>query len=178
MSRIVPFFPFQAVEQAVIVHKFLLDFADHIRKPIDLSAKNLIGHIHCDLQRDGEICKHIAEIGYERTFGARSLKRVVDEASVEVQLVENYLRADDEITEAINQGPLQKYTVRLDKSSMSGKSCRIGVARNGETALKTRGLSPPQWLGPRTALGQAVKEHDHRSENDESGHHDSNKPSR
>jgi ATP-dependent Clp protease ATP-binding subunit ClpB len=32
----VPFLPFSHPEQAVVLHKFILDFHDRVRKPIDL----------------------------------------------------------------------------------------------------------------------------------------------
>ena len=145
----------------MVAHKFILDFTDHIRKPIDLNMKYLVGHVHCELEGDGQICKHLAETGYERTLGARSLKRVIEE-HVEAQLVDKYLRQDDEITESTNEGPLQKYTIRLDSKTTRGAVNQIAIVGNGETVSKVQ-ETPQHQLRPKLAVRKSTKGKGHQS---------------
>lgn len=134
-SLIVPFLPFSRGEQAVVTHKFLLDFADEMRQPIDLDAKRLLGHIHVHIHNDGQLSEHLAEMGYEEELGARSLHRVVEE-QVQGRLVERHLEGDTEITTETNKGPLQKYGVYLQV--IGGKGKEIVVNNEGFTPVKQK----------------------------------------
>ncbi len=132
-TLIVPFFPFSASEQAVVAHKFILDFVDKMRRPIDLLSNRLIGHVHLALQNDGKIAAHLAEMGYEEALGARSLQRIVQQ-QVHVKLADSYVEGDDEITEGTNEGPLQKYTVRLN--AVDEDVGEVVVTREGFTDVR------------------------------------------
>ncbi|KAL9122673.1 MAG: hypothetical protein Q9187_000770 [Circinaria calcarea] len=112
ISIVVPFFPFQAGEQAVVASKFMLDFARLLRGPIDLEKKRFIGHLELQFENDTEVARFLAETGYERGLGARSLARVVEQL-IETPLAYEYVQGNDEITMEMNDGPLQRYTVKV-----------------------------------------------------------------
>lgn len=127
-TQIVPFFPFSAPEQAVVAHKFILDFTDKLRLPIDLLANRLVGHVYLRLQNDGQIAARLAEVGYEEALGARSLQRVV-QLMVQVRVAERYVEGDEEIVEGTNEGPLQRFGVRLEGGEEGG--CEVVVSKEG-----------------------------------------------
>ena len=56
-SSIDPFLPFGPSEQAIVAHKFVLNLADQIRKPLDLrpEIKRYIVHCYLDIVDDGEV---------------------------------------------------------------------------------------------------------------------------
>ncbi|KAI9709612.1 MAG: hypothetical protein M1812_007660 [Candelaria pacifica] len=133
-TLIVPFFPFSPNEQAVVVHKFILDFRDNIRRPIDLLENRLVGHIHLELGiQDGKISSWLAEMGYEEALGARSLQRVVQQL-VHSKLADRYLEGDEVITEFVNDGGLQVYRIKLIKGEGAVEELvveKIGVLDRG-----------------------------------------------
>jgi hypothetical protein len=125
VSEIIPFFPFSLVEQAVIAHSFIQRYGERIRKPVDISQKELIGHIHLDIEDDGQVCAELAKKGYIPKLGARMLARVV-ENEVSFRLASAYQDSDVEVFEEMNLGPLKRFTVKLE-------SGRILVAESGFT---------------------------------------------
>ena len=131
MSVIVPFFPFTRGEQAVIVHKFLLNLRDDLRQPINLKEKKMVGHSDLWIQKDGQLCTSLAQNWYDIDIGARSLLRGVEQ-DVEVPLAERYCMSDTKVSEETNKGPLQKYTVQL--WSMEDGPAKISVIQNGDCA--------------------------------------------
>ena len=148
VTLIVPFFPFSPGEQAVVTHKFILDFVDKMRQPIDLIAKRFVGHIHLHIQNDSQIAAHLAGIGYEPDLGARSLQRMVQQ-QIHVKLADEYVEGDDEVTEGRNEGPLQKYGVHLQvieeerKEIVVNKEGFTSVRKKGEEAI---GISRRSWI--------------------------------
>ncbi len=58
ISTIIPFFPFQRDEQAVIAHLEILKVAAKVRVPIDVKNRQLIGHLNLGIEKDGEVCHH------------------------------------------------------------------------------------------------------------------------
>ena len=146
-TLIVPFFPFSAPEQAVVAHKFILDFADKLRLPIDLLANRLVGHVYLALQNDGQVAEYLAEVGYEEALGARSLQRVVQRL-VHVRVAERYVEGDEEIVEEANRGPLMKYLLRLD----------VGEGGVGEVVVSKVGLEMGKkfWAEVLGLAGQLV----------------------
>ncbi len=143
-TLIVPFFPFSASEQAAVVHKFILDFVDAMRLPVDLLSNRLIGHIHLDLgAQDGKIASWLAEKGYEEALGARSLQRVVQQL-IHSRLADRYVEGDEEITEEVNEGGLQGYAVKL---KVEGEVEKLVVERTG-TAKK--GMEKEVGVGGKT----------------------------
>lgn len=100
ISVLIPFLPFNAGEQAVVAHKFLLELARRVKAPVTLSGdshEQLLGNIHLRVHRDASVCRSLAEAGYSPDLGARSLATAVK--LVEDQLVETYLEDEEEIVE-------------------------------------------------------------------------------
>jgi len=96
----VPFLPFSKGEQAVIVHKHLLELGRNIRTPINLTEgddEQLIGNVRLRIRRDASVCGILAQSEYHTDLGARSLISAVD--TIKTLMVEEYLSVDEEITE-------------------------------------------------------------------------------
>ena len=117
--EIIPFFPFSLEEAAVVAHKFLLQLAIELRRPIDFSesVRRLIGHIDLTFVEDGRLSSNIAD-QYNRKLGARSLFNGVD--AVRRQIFARYCEIDLDISESDNDGPMTQLTVELHRCSNSG----------------------------------------------------------
>jgi len=89
----------------------MLQFATNIRQPIDMQpdVNRLVGHCRLSLIEDGNICRTLTEQYYNQDLGARSLANAVKE--VEHELTSEYCNIEQLITEDINNGPLQCFTV-------------------------------------------------------------------
>ncbi|KAL8834149.1 MAG: hypothetical protein Q9170_003896 [Blastenia crenularia] len=102
ISAFIPFLPFSKGEQAVIIHKHLLEFGRHIRTPINLTegeGEQLIGNVRLRIRRDASVCGILAQSEYHVDLGARSLISAVD--TIKTLMVEAYLGVDEEITEGV-----------------------------------------------------------------------------
>lgn len=112
INAIVPFFPFHLGEQAVVAHKFLLQLMREVRLPVDLShdLRRYVGHLHLAPLKDSQLCVHIAR-QYIQDLGARSLANAVD--GIGRKLFVKYADTDEEVTERVNEGPLQKFSVQF-----------------------------------------------------------------
>jgi ATP-dependent Clp protease ATP-binding subunit ClpA len=101
VSAFLPFLPFRPGEQAVVVHKYLLELSQKVRTSINLSAgenEQLLGNIRLRIRRDASVCRAIAEQEYHPDLGARSLLTAV-KSLVEDVLVESYLEVEKGISE-------------------------------------------------------------------------------
>lgn len=107
----VPFLPFTKNECAVVLHKYMLKFATNIRQPIDLQpdVNRLMGHCRLSLIEDGDVCISLTDKYYNQDLGARSLENAVKE--IQHEFAEEYSDLNGAITEDINNGPLQCFTV-------------------------------------------------------------------
>jgi len=114
-TAIIPFFPFTSDEAAVVVHKLISDKAEQFREPIN-TCELSTGHLYINVVKDGPLCKCIAEDGYDRNTGARSLDDVVRTDVIE-PINELFLEIGTEITTEINNGPLVQMTVQLHPGS-------------------------------------------------------------
>ncbi|KAK5988275.1 ATP-dependent Clp protease ATP-binding subunit ClpC-like protein [Cladobotryum mycophilum] len=100
ISDLIPFLPFSAGEQAVITHKYLLELARDLRRPVNLSAgpeEQLVGNIRLLIRKDAAICSMLAQGHYHQKLGARSLKSGVQK--VKRIVLDAYLDDDEEIRE-------------------------------------------------------------------------------
>ncbi|KAH7333255.1 P-loop containing nucleoside triphosphate hydrolase protein [Rhexocercosporidium sp. MPI-PUGE-AT-0058] len=101
ISEFIPFLPFSPGEQAVIVHKFLLELEEKVRGPVNLvpgPQEQLIGNVRMKIRRDASVCRILAEEEYHSDLGARSL--ITGARKLEDLLVEVYLQVDEEIRES------------------------------------------------------------------------------
>ncbi|KAL2076228.1 hypothetical protein VTL71DRAFT_1171 [Oculimacula yallundae] len=101
ISDFIPFLPFSPGEQAVIVHKFLLELGEKVRGPVNLvpgPKEQLIGNVRMRIRRDASVCRILAEEEYHSDLGARSL--IMGARKLEDLLVDVYLQVDEEIRES------------------------------------------------------------------------------
>ncbi|KAH6678223.1 P-loop containing nucleoside triphosphate hydrolase protein [Halenospora varia] len=98
ISAFLPFLPFTPSEQAVVVHKYLLELAQKVRSPVNLTPgpdEHLLGNVKLRIRRDASVCRVLADEEYHQELGARSLITAVK--TIEDMLVEVYLDVDQEI---------------------------------------------------------------------------------
>ncbi|KAF1996576.1 P-loop containing nucleoside triphosphate hydrolase protein [Amniculicola lignicola CBS 123094] len=129
ISSFVPFLPFTSGEQCVVAHKYILELAHRIRAPVSLSPgpdERLLGNVYLKVRRDATVCKALAEEGYDRDLGARSLINAV-KTEVEIAVVESYLEVDREIEEG--QGT-EEFLADYRNGTVEVK--RVGRADDGE----------------------------------------------
>lgn len=89
-------------EQAVIVHKYLMELSESVEGPVNLSRgpkEKLLGNVKLRIRRDASVCQILAQSGYSTHLGARSLITAVD--TVKSRLVDEYL----EINEGFSENP-------------------------------------------------------------------------
>lgn len=101
ISDFLPFLPFSPGEQAVIVHKFLLELGQKVRGPVNLvpgPKEQLLGNVRLKIRKDASVCRILAEAEYHSDLGARSL--IMGARKLEDTLVEVYLEVDEEIRES------------------------------------------------------------------------------
>jgi ATP-dependent Clp protease ATP-binding subunit ClpA len=77
-----------------------------------VSGKRLVGNVVLELERDGAICKLIADEGYDPDQGARSLQNAV-ESRIGDALVQAYLDEEGQIDDSL---PMTKYRVSLARN--------------------------------------------------------------
>lgn len=77
-----------------------------------MSGKRLVGNVVLELERDGAICKLIADEGYDPDQGARSLQNAV-ESRIGDELVQTYLNEEGPIDDYL---PMTKYRVSLARN--------------------------------------------------------------
>jgi len=124
----------------MIAHKFILELKRKVLQSISISSKQLVGHVVLDLQRDGAICKLLADEGYDMDQGARSLQAAV-ESRIGDALVQSYLEEEGHIDD---QSPVVRYVVDLarDGSLLVLK----GGADRDERASRNACSPPPREL--------------------------------
>jgi len=122
ISEFIPFLPFSPGEQAVVVHKFLMELGQNVRAPVDLSTgprERLLGNIRLHIRKDAAVCRSLAETGYSADLGARSLITAVKQ--VEDMLVGAYLEDEVEILEG---NEVQDYFVDAKRGEIIVKLAR------------------------------------------------------
>ena len=111
INSVVPFLPFTEAEQAVVAYKFMREMWHIVRKPIDTGSGLLKGHAFVHFVDDGKIASYLAK-EYEIDLGARSLASAVAK-DVRRAFRKAFDQNDSEVTDEMNQGPLENYEVRL-----------------------------------------------------------------
>jgi hypothetical protein len=79
-----------------------------------VSGKRLVGNVILELERDGAICKLIADEGYDPDQGARSLQNAV-ESRIGDALVQPYLNEEGPIDDSL---PMTKYRASLARNGI------------------------------------------------------------
>jgi len=112
ISAVIPFLPFSPEEQAVIAHKFLLEFARDVRQPPVVPSR-LLGNVIIHLRRDATLCMSIAE-GYDVDLGAPSLQSEVI-SKIKQPLVLRYLEDTEKVED---DQPAEDYYVDIDENKV------------------------------------------------------------
>ena len=89
-----------------------------------------MGHAQVHIP-DGRVCPHIAKTSYTAQLWARSINVAVSELGEEFARVNS--QEHEEVTEASNEQPLAKYTVKLNPDYETGD--RIAVMRDRKTEV-------------------------------------------
>lgn len=93
--------PFSEAEQAVGAHKYVLQLVKNLKKPVNLAvgeAERMLGDVRLHVKRDASVCTTIAEDGYDRDLGIRSLKNAV-KTDVEKEVIKKYMEKPPVIAE-------------------------------------------------------------------------------
>ncbi|QDS75402.1 hypothetical protein FKW77_003031 [Venturia effusa] len=77
ISQFIPFLPFLDGEKAIGIEKCLLELKNQIYDPVDLAKKRFWGDVILKIRNSPAICKHLADLWYDRETGMRSLARAV-----------------------------------------------------------------------------------------------------
>ncbi|KAH8201321.1 hypothetical protein TruAng_004489 [Truncatella angustata] len=111
INAIVPFFQFSSKEQAVVAHKFLMDMQNDARQDIDIEEPRcvFVGHVNIRVLEDGKVCQHIADNGYHKDLGARSIRNAVNNVRRHFALV--YAASDELVEDDMNKGEMHEYVV-------------------------------------------------------------------
>lgn len=133
LSAIIPYLPFNALEQAVATYKFMRELRNKVVKPINIAAKNFGRHMVLDFIDDAQIALHLAKTGYIPELGARSLKNAVDR-EIGQKLARVFLGDGGRLSDELNQGPWEKYEVRV----LEGNTASVDVRRAGTKDVQLR----------------------------------------
>ncbi|MDI1486034.1 MAG: hypothetical protein OHK93_004223 [Ramalina farinacea] len=128
ISATVPFVPFNELEQAVATYEFMREFRNQKRRPIEVDFNRLLNHCWIDYMDDGQLCSHLASEHYRPEIGARSLEHAVED-NIIGPTGDCFLSGDGEVTDQMNEGPLERYEVRL--VTEAGLQPEIKVTRAG-----------------------------------------------
>ncbi|KAF2235660.1 hypothetical protein EV356DRAFT_575757 [Viridothelium virens] len=112
IDTFVPFLPFSPDEKLAIVHRYFLDLAATVKKPIQLkkAPKRHIGQCELDTLDDGYLCDGIVKSYYVQELGARSLVQGVAER-IEHELYREYIKKGRRMTSHTSKGSIESWTI-------------------------------------------------------------------
>ena len=127
LREIVPYLPFDELEQAVAAYKFMREIRRKVRADIDTDAKDFAGHSYINFIDDGQLALHIAKEGYIPELGARSLDDAVDR-EVTDKLGDIFLRQPLKISNDANARGLDRYDVKIARASDGTEEVTVTLA--------------------------------------------------
>jgi len=133
VTAILPFMPFTAGEQAVVVRKYMLKLANTVRQPIDTGSKKFAGNTHVKYVNDGQIALHIGKQYYISEIGARSLDTAVD-THIKYRLARAIQTMPELVKDESNSQALERYDIRV--ATIMEDVENIEVKRMGCTNLQ------------------------------------------
>lgn len=102
ITDFIPFLPVSRIEQAAIADKYLSQLGEDFVQPLDLTGDpdrhRFVGNVDLRVEHCYSICKTVAEHGYVKELGARSIINTIDR-DVTLPLLRVYLSARDELQE-------------------------------------------------------------------------------
>ena len=135
LREVVPYLPFDEMEQAVATYKFMREIRTKVRVDINTETKDFAGHNHINFVDDGQLALHIAKEGYIPELGARSLEDAVDR-EVTDKVGDIFLRQDSKIVNSANEGALSQFDVKIARASDGTEE--VTVQLHGVRAVKKR----------------------------------------
>ena len=132
ITSVVPFLPFTEAEAAVVAYKFMREIGQKVRNPISTRSGDLKRHVFLHFVDDGKLASYLAKKEYEVDLGARSLATAVAQ-DVRRVFRQTFDEHDSEVTDEMNEGPLENYNVRL-ANELEGDG--VVVERVGFRSLK------------------------------------------
>ena len=112
ITSVVPFLPFTEAEAAVVAYKFMREIWHKVRNPINTRSGDLKRHSFLQFVDDGKLASYLAKKEYEVDLGARSLATAVAQ-DVRRVFRKTFDQHDSEVTDDMNEGPLENHEVRL-----------------------------------------------------------------
>ncbi|KAL8817298.1 MAG: hypothetical protein Q9191_008173 [Dirinaria sp. TL-2023a] len=117
LSYIIPFLPFSALEQAVATYKFMRDFKNEVRKPVNVQANLFPRRLVLNYTNDGQLAQHLAKQYYSHELGARSLQKAVHR-HIKQKLAHAFLNEKSLIYDQLNEEPMATYEATLNAAEV------------------------------------------------------------
>lgn len=133
LSYTVPFLPFDDLEQAVTTYKFMREFKNEIRKPVNVEAKLFPRRLILNYKDDGQLAQHLASNYYSHELGARSLQKAVHR-HVKQKLAHAFLDEPTIVYDELNEEPMATY-----EATLNGKE--VSLERRGVSDIQSNTLS-------------------------------------
>jgi len=118
LSYTIPFVPFNDLEQAVTTYKFMREFKNEIRKPVNVEAKLFPRRLILNYKDDGQLAQHLASNYYSHELGARSLQKAVHR-HVKQKLAHTFLNEQTIVYDMLNEEPMATYEATLNGHEVS-----------------------------------------------------------
>lgn len=118
LSYTIPFLPFNDLEQAVTTYKFMREFKNEIRKPVNVEAKLFPRRLILNYKDDGQLAQHLASNYYSHELGARSLQKAVHR-HVKQKLAHAFLNEQTIVYDKLNEEPMATYEATLNGHEVS-----------------------------------------------------------
>lgn len=106
------------LEQAVATYKFMREFKNEIRKPVNVQAKLFPRRLVLNYTNDGQLAQHLAKQYYNHELGARSLQKAVHR-HIKQKLAHAFLSENSMIYDSLNEQPMATYEATLNASEVT-----------------------------------------------------------
>lgn len=133
LSYTIPFLPFNDLEQAVTTYKFMREFKNEIRKPVDVEARLFPRRLILNYKDDGQLAQHLSSQYYSHELGARSLQKAVHR-HVKQKLAHAFLNERTVVYDKLNEEPMATY-----EATLNGKE--VSLERRGVSDIQHQTLS-------------------------------------
>ena len=141
LSYTIPFLPFTDLERAVATYKFMREFKNEIRKPVNVEAKLFPRRLILNYTNDGQLAQHLAKQYYSHELGARSLQKAVHR-HIKQKLAHAFLNETTEIYDKLNEEPMATYEAKLTSQTLGVNE--VTVERRGNSNTQQRNRPEPE----------------------------------
>ena len=137
LSYTIPFLPFTDLERAVATYKFMREFKNEIRKPVNVEAKLFPRRLILNYTNDGQLAQHLAKQYYSHELGARSLQKAVHR-HIKQKLAHAFLNETTEIYDKLNEEPMATYEAKLTSQTLGVNEVTVDRRGNSNTQQRNR----------------------------------------